>query len=67
MVKAGAASALHIVVIPTLMSPWPLGIVPKLQSGKLRLIVNMPYVNKHLLKRVFKFEGLSGIADMVKT
>ena len=42
------------------------GLVPKPQSDKLRLIVNMRYVNEHLVKRVFKFEGLSDIADMVE-
>ena len=62
MVKVGAASALPSGVIPTVMSP--LGVVPKPHSEKLRLIVNMRYVNDHLVKRVFKFEGLSDIADM---
>jgi hypothetical protein len=65
-VEAGAASVLPIGVIPTVMSQ--LGVVPKPHSGKLRLIVNMlRYVNNHLVKRVFKFEGLSYIADMVDT
>ncbi len=49
-------------VIPTVVSP--LGIVPKPHSEKLRLVVNMRYVNKYLVKRVFNFEGLSDIADM---
>ena len=62
MVEAGTASALPAGVIPTVESP--LGVVPKPHSDKLRLIVNMRYVNNHLVKRVLKFEGLSDIADM---
>jgi hypothetical protein len=62
MVEAGAASALPTGVIPTVVSP--LGVVPKPQSNKLRLVVNMRYVNEHLVKRVYKFEGLSDIVDM---
>jgi hypothetical protein len=48
MVDAGAASALLIGVIPTIVSP--LGVVLKLHFDKLRLIVNTRYVNKHLAK-----------------
>jgi hypothetical protein len=62
MVGAGAASDLPIGVITTAVSP--LGVVPKPLSDKLRLIDDMRYVNNHLVKRVFKFEGLSDIADM---
>jgi len=62
MVEAVAASALPTGVIPTVVSP--LGVVPKPHSDNLRLIVNMRYVNEHLVKRVFKLEGLSNIADM---
>jgi hypothetical protein len=62
MVEAGAASALPRGIIPTVVSP--LGVVPKPHSDKLRLIVNMRYVNNHLVKRVFKFEGLTDIVDM---
>jgi hypothetical protein len=62
MVEAGAASALPTGVIPTVVSP--LGVVPKPHSDILRLIVNMRYVNEHLVKRVFKIEGLLDIADM---
>jgi hypothetical protein len=42
----------------------PLGVVPKSHSDKLRLIVKMCYVSNHLVKRLFKFEGLSDIVDM---
>ena len=52
MVEAGVASALPTGVILTVESP--LGVVPKPHSYKLRLIVNMRYVNNHLVKRVFK-------------
>jgi hypothetical protein len=63
MVEAGVASALPTSIIPTVVSP--LGVVPKPHSEKLRLIVNMRYVNNHLvIKRVFKFEGLSHTTDM---
>jgi len=54
ILKAGAASvyppcARHAVIIS------PLGVVPKPNSDKIHLIVNMRYVNRHLVKRVFKF------------
>ena len=62
MLVAGAASVLPPGVIPTVVSP--LGVVAKAHSTKLRLIINMIYVNDHLAKRVFKFEGLSDLADM---
>jgi hypothetical protein len=64
MIEAGATSALPSDVIQTIVSP--LGVVPKNHSNKLRLIVYVMYVNKHLTKRVFKFEGLSDIADMAE-
>ena len=62
MLEAGAASALPPGGIPTVVRP--LGVVTKAHSTKLRLIINMIYVNDHLAKRVFKFEGLSDLADM---
>ena len=62
MVEASAVSALPTGVISTVVSP--LGVVPKPHSDKLRLVVIMRYVNNHLVKRVFKFEGLSDIVDM---
>jgi len=51
MLKACAVSILPSGVIPTMVST--LGVVPKPNSNKLRLIVNMRYVNEHLAKRVF--------------
>ena len=62
MLLAGAVSQLPKGVRPTVVSP--LGVVPKPRSDKFRLIVNMRYVNRHLAKRVFKFEGLSDLADI---
>ncbi len=59
MIKAGACSVLPPGVLPTVVSP--LGVETKAHSTKLRLIVNMRYVNDHLAKRVFKFEGLLGL------
>jgi len=48
MDEVGAASALLFGVIPTVVSP--LGVIPNPHSEKLRLIVNMRYVNNHLVK-----------------
>ena len=62
IIEAGATSALPTGVIPTVVNLF--GVVPKPHSEKLRLIVNTRYVNNILVKRVFKFEGLSDIADM---
>ena len=62
IVEAGAASALPTGDISTVVSP--LGVVPKPHSDKLRLVVNMGYVNNCLVERVFKFEGLYDIVDM---
>ncbi len=42
----------------------PLGVVPKRVTDKFRLTVNMRYVNKHLGKNAFKFEGLKDLADL---
>ncbi len=47
---------------PFLVSP--LGVVPKRGTDKFRLTVNMRYVNKHLGKKAFKFEGLKDPADV---
>jgi hypothetical protein len=44
----------------------PLGVVPKRITDKFRLIINMRYVNKHLGKKAFKFEGLKNLADMAE-
>jgi hypothetical protein len=41
----------------------PLGVVPKGNSGKFRLIINMRYVNEHFICKKFKFEGLSDLTD----
>ena len=51
MLETGSVSVLPSGVIPTVVSP--LGVVPKSNSDKLRLIVNMRYVNEHLAKVVF--------------
>ena len=44
----------------------PLGVVPKRGTDKFRLTVNMRYVNKHLGKKAFKFEGLKDLADLAE-
>jgi hypothetical protein len=64
MLEAGAVSVLPSGILPFVVSP--LGVVPKPRSDKLRLVVNMKYVNEHLAKRVFKFEGLSDLSDMAE-
>jgi len=64
MLVAGAVTTLPSGVLPTVISP--LGVVPKPNSKKLRLVVNMKYVNMHLSKRVLKFEGLSDLTDMAE-
>ncbi len=64
MLEAGAVSILPSGTVPFVVSP--LGVVPKPRSDKLRLVVNMKYVNEHLAKRVFKFEGLSNLSDMAE-
>ena len=42
----------------------PLGVVPK-KNGKLRLILDLRYLNKHLVKHKFKFEDLRVVADLL--
>ena len=64
MLEAWAASVLLAGVDPRIVSP--LGVVSKPHSDKLRLIINMRYVNEHLAKRVFKIEGLSDIVDIAE-
>jgi hypothetical protein len=64
ILAAGAISKLSTGNKPPVMSP--LGVVPKGNSGKSRLIINMRYVNEHLICKKFKFEGLSDLADMAK-
>jgi hypothetical protein len=43
-----------------------LGVVPKGKEGKFRLIINMSYVNDHLVTNKFKFEGLSDMVDLAE-
>ncbi len=49
---------------PTVVSP--LGVVPKRGTNKFRLTVNTRHVNRHLGKKVFKFEGLKDLADLAE-
>ncbi len=44
----------------------PLRVVPKLGNNKFRLTINMRYTNRHLGKKVFKFEGLKDLADLAE-
>ena len=50
--------------IPTIVSP--LGVVAKRSSGKLRLIINMRYLNSHLQKRKFKYETVASLSLMLE-
>ena len=43
----------------------PLGVVPK-KNGKLRLILDLRFLNKHLAKRKFKFEDLRVVAEFLQ-
>jgi len=43
-----------------------LGVVPKLRTDKSTLTINMRYVNGHLGKKAFKFEGLKNLADLAE-
>ena len=44
----------------------PVGMVPMRGKNKFRLIVNIKYVNRHLGKKVFKFEGLKDLEDLAE-
>jgi hypothetical protein len=64
MLAAGA-----VTLLPPGEKPWvvsPLGVVPKAKTGKLRLTVNMRFVNRHLGDKAFKFEGLKDLADLAE-
>jgi len=62
MLSAGALTLLPLGQKPTMVSP--LGVVPKPHTSKYRLTVNLRYVNRHLGKKVFKFEGLRDLAEL---
>ena len=64
MLLAGALTLLPAGKKPHVVSP--LGVVPKPRSDKFCLIVNMRFVNKHLARKVFKFEGLADPTDMAR-
>ena len=64
MLLAGAITRL-----PPGEKPWvvsPLGVVPKPRTDKFRLTVNMRYVNRHLGRKAFKFEGLKDLSDLAE-
>ena len=44
----------------------PLGVVPKTETGKFRLTVNMWPVNRHMRDTAFKLEGLKDMADLTE-
>ena len=43
-----------------------LGVIPKGSEGRFRLIINTRYVNEHMVKTQFKFEGPKDLADMAE-
>ncbi len=54
-------------MLPLDVKPWvvsPLRVVPKKGTDKFRLSVSMRYVNGHLGKKAFKFEGLKDLSDL---
>ncbi len=64
MLAAGAISILPKGERPEVVSP--LEVVPKRKKGKFRLIINTRYVNKYLVKKKFKFEGLKKLSDLAE-
>jgi hypothetical protein len=64
MLAARAISILPKGERPKVMSP--LGVVPKGTEEKFRLVINMRYVNKYLVKKMFKFEGLNHLSDLAE-
>ena len=43
-----------------------MGVVPKGSEGNFRLVINMSYVNEHMAKKKFKFEGMKDLANMAE-
>jgi hypothetical protein len=64
MLSAGAVTLLPLGQKPMVVSP--LGVVPKPHTTKYRLTVNLRYVNRHLGKKIFKFEGLRDLSDLAE-
>ena len=62
MVAANAVTLMPLGEKPLLVNT--LGMVPKPRTDKFRLTVNMRYVNWHLGKKAFKFEGFKDLADL---
>ena len=58
-----------VTMLPPCEKPWvvsPLGLVPKKSTDKFRLTFNMRYVNGHLGKKAFKFEGLEDLMGLAE-
>ncbi len=64
MLAANAVSLLPPCEKPTVVSP--LGVVPKRGTDKFRLTVNMRYMNRHMGKKVFKFEGMKDLDELAE-
>jgi len=62
MLAAGAISILPKGERPEVVSP--LGVVPKGTEGKLRLIINMRYVNEYMVKKKFKLQEVEGLVRL---
>lgn len=63
LLAAGAVQAWTAASPPTVVSP--LGVAPK-SNGKLRLILDLRFVNEHLYVPHFKFEKLSDLQDILR-
>jgi hypothetical protein len=58
-----------VTMMPPGEKPWVvslLGVVTKKGTDKFRLTINLRYVNGHLGKKAFKFEGLKDLSDLVE-
>ncbi len=64
MVAANTVTLLPRGEKPMVMSP--LGMVHIMGTDKLRLLVNMRYVNRHLGRKAFKFKGMKNLANLAE-
>jgi len=64
---SGAVAENTVIRLPPGEKPMvvsPLGMMPKRGTNTFRLTVNMRYVNRHVGKKVFKFDILKDLADL---
>jgi hypothetical protein len=66
---AEMVAEMAVTMLPPCEKPWvmsPMGVVPKKGTDKFRLSVNMRYVNGHVGKKAFKFEGPKDLSDLAE-